>query len=218
LVNALKDQSPEVRAAAARAVGDIHGEPRGAVPALLRALKEDHSREVRDAAAVSLGQFGSDAKEAVPALAEALREALNDGQDVEGFRGERIEEAIGLIGPAAGAAVPVLIEGLGSDHLRVPVWAADALGKIGAASRPAISRLVEALNDEDSEHLKNEAEPLVQIAEALETAGDSQALATLKAALKTLEAKQVAPELVHRMQDAVSALTARQGTRTVGKN
>jgi HEAT repeat protein/Tfp pilus assembly protein PilF len=218
LVNALKDKSPEVRAAAGGAIGEIHGEARRAVPALVRTLKEDHSREVREAAAVSLGQFGPDAKEAVPALAEALTEALNDTQDTEGFRGERIEQALGEIGPAAGAAVPVLIEALGSDHIRVPVWAADALGKIGAPSKPAISRLAQVLKDEEVEHLKNEAEPLVQIAEALENAGDSQALQSLKDGLKTMEAREVAPELVQRMQDAVSSLAARQRSRTVGTN
>jgi HEAT repeat protein len=216
LINALKDKSPEVRAAAGGAIGEIHGEARSAVPALLRALKEDHSREVRDAAAMSLGQFGPDAKEAVPALAEALAEALNDTKDTEGFRGEMIEQALGKIGPDAGAAVPVLIEALGSDHIRVPVWAADALGKVGAPSKPAISRLAQVLKDEESEYLKNEAEPLVQIAEALENAGDSQALPALKDALKTMEAREVAPELVHRMQDAVSSLAARQRTQNVG--
>lgn len=216
LINALKDKSPEVRAAAGGAIGEIHGEARSAVPALLRALKEDHSREVRDAAAMSLGQFGPDAKEAVPALAEALAEALGDTKDTEGFRGEMIEQALGKIGPDAGAAVPVLIEALGSDHIRVPVWAADALGKVGAPSKPAISRLAQVLKDEESEYLKNEAEPLVQIAEALENAGDSQALPALKDALKTMEAREVAPELVHRMQDAVSSLAARQRTQNVG--
>lgn len=217
LVNALKDKSPEVRAAAAGAIGEIRGEPHAAVPALVLALKEDHSSDVRDAAAGSLGQFGPDAQEAVPALAEALAETLNDSQDLEGFRGVRIEQALGNIGPAAGAAVPVLIEALGTDRLRVPVWAADALGKIGAPAKPAISHLARVLKNEEIEYLKNEAEPLVQIAEALENAGDSQALPTLEDALKAMKAKQVSQELVHRMQAAVSSL-ARQPTRNVGKD
>ena len=218
LVNALKDTSPEVRAAASEAIGEVHAEARKAVSALVGALKEDQNREVRDGAVVSLGQFGSDASEAVPALTGALAEALKDSRDTEGSRGERIERALGAIGPAAGAAVPVLIEALGSDHERVPVWAADALGKIGAPSKPAIPRLVRLLNDEEIEYLKNEAEPLVQIAEALEHEGDSQALPKLRAALKTMKAKQVSQELVQRMQDAVSSLDARPQSRAVGKN
>jgi HEAT repeat protein len=188
------------------------------VPALVQALKEDPSRDVRDGAVWSLRQFGPDAKEAVPALADALAAALKDSQDTDGFRGERIEAALGAIGPAAGAAVPVLIEALGSDHLRVQVWAADALGKIGAPSKPAISRLVQLLNDEEAKYLKNEAVPLVQIAEALENAGDSQALPTLQGALSSMKAKEVSQELVHRMQDAVRLLTDRQRTGNVGKD
>jgi hypothetical protein len=87
-----------------------------------------------------------------------------------------------------------------------------------APAKPAISRLVQVLNDEEAKYLKNEAVPLVQIAEALENAGDSQALPTLNDALKSMEAKEVSQELVHRMQDAVRLLTVRQRTRNVGKD
>ena len=88
---------------------------------------------------------------------------------------------------------------------------------VGSA-KPAIPRLAQVLKDEEVEYLKNEAEPLVQIAEALENAGDSQTLPTLKDALRVMEGKQVSQELVHRMQDAVSSLTARQQTRAVRTN
>ena len=66
-----KDKEAKVRAAAARALGNIHPEAEGTVSLLLDRLKaSDEAMEVKMASVVALGQFGGDAKEAVPALRE----------------------------------------------------------------------------------------------------------------------------------------------------
>jgi len=63
-----KDKDAKVRAAAARALGDIHPEAEETVPLLIDALKNDKVMEVKLASVVALGQYGGDAKEAIPAL------------------------------------------------------------------------------------------------------------------------------------------------------
>ena len=62
-----KDSSEKVRAAAARALGNIRPEAAETVPLLIDRLK-DNSLEVKMASVVALGQYGADAKPAVPAL------------------------------------------------------------------------------------------------------------------------------------------------------
>jgi HEAT repeat protein len=65
-----KDDDAKVRAAAARALGNIHPEAAGTVPLLIDRLKNDSSMDVKLATVVALGQFGGEAKEAVPSLQE----------------------------------------------------------------------------------------------------------------------------------------------------
>jgi len=65
-----KDIDASVRAASARALGNIHSQPEATVPLLIERLTKDSSKDVKMAAVVALGQFGPDAKEAVPPLRE----------------------------------------------------------------------------------------------------------------------------------------------------
>ncbi len=54
---------------------------------------------------------------------------------------------MGLFGPMAKDAVPVLIEALKDENLFVRNRAASALGKIGAAAKSAVPALKNALDD-----------------------------------------------------------------------
>lgn len=63
-----KDKDAKVRAAAARALGDIHPEDSGTVPALIDRLKNDEIMDVKMATVVALGQFGAEARDALPSL------------------------------------------------------------------------------------------------------------------------------------------------------
>ncbi|MBI3822457.1 MAG: HEAT repeat domain-containing protein [Planctomycetes bacterium] len=65
-----KDKDAKVRAAAARALGNIHSKAEDTVPALIDRLKNDDVMEVKLATVVALGQYGPEAKEAIPPLRE----------------------------------------------------------------------------------------------------------------------------------------------------
>jgi HEAT repeat protein len=68
LLQTLKsDSNPQVRSAAAGALGNICTRPKQVVPALMDALN-DKSITVNLAAVTALGQFGPEARSAVPAL------------------------------------------------------------------------------------------------------------------------------------------------------
>ena len=65
-----KDKDAKVRAAAARALGNIHPDAEGTVPLLIDRLKNDEVMDVKMATVVALGLFGSEAKDALPQLRE----------------------------------------------------------------------------------------------------------------------------------------------------
>jgi HEAT repeat protein len=72
-----KDADAKVRAAAARALGNIQPEAQDTVPLLTKTVKSDKVMDVRLAATVALGQYGADAKEALPTLRDFATE-IND--------------------------------------------------------------------------------------------------------------------------------------------
>jgi HEAT repeat protein len=85
LREALKnDTSPDVRRAAAKALGDINPDAAATVPALTEALK-DKSPVVKMAAARALGQYGAEARSAVPAL-QALAKEKSDKKVMQAAR------------------------------------------------------------------------------------------------------------------------------------
>ena len=65
-----KDSDPDVRKAAARALGNIQPDAEDTVPLLTKTVKEDKVLNVRIAATVALGQYGAEAKPALPTLRE----------------------------------------------------------------------------------------------------------------------------------------------------
>lgn len=65
-----KDKDAKVRAAAARALGNIHPDAETMVPLFISRLKADEVKDVKMAIIVALGQFGPEAKAALPPLRE----------------------------------------------------------------------------------------------------------------------------------------------------
>jgi HEAT repeat protein len=178
VIRALEDENPQVRMAAASALGEI-GPETGVVSALIRALGDNDTRageraaavlaqisgpilvpdfieslrdldgDVRANAAYALGVIGPEAKEAVPYLIEALEDEDDDVR-------KNVVVALEKIGPEPGV-IPTLIRAMEDESAFVRVTATQALGRIGPEAVPA---LIEALQDEDSTTRKNAANAL----------------------------------------------------------
>src|SRR5688572_29316722 len=88
-----KDIDAKVRAAAARALGDIHPDGEKTVPLLIDRLKNDTSMDVKIASVVALGQYGGAAKAALP----DLRELLKKFDPKKSKEGPTIQNSIQLI-------------------------------------------------------------------------------------------------------------------------
>ena len=84
-----KDPDTKARAAAARALGDIHTQPAETVPVLIERLKKDDKMDVKMAIVLALGQYGPDAKNAVPALRDLLKKF-----DAKSREGQNISNSI----------------------------------------------------------------------------------------------------------------------------
>ena len=169
LALALQNRSAAVRQAAADALGAMGAEAHRSVDALFATL-DDPSEAVRHAAAQalsrigthaedrarlasrlpspdpyvsafaawSLGNLGAEAQDAVPDLARAL--ARDETNAV-------VSAALARIGPAAAAAVPVLVEALRSKDGDRRWRAARTLGRIGPHAEAAVPALTETLGD-----------------------------------------------------------------------
>lgn len=96
LIESLEDSASTVRAAAASALSKLD-EPREAVPALIRVVKDDKDTPVRIAAATGLGLMGESAREAIPALRAVSRDAKTDEQKrLARAAGEAVRQIMGV--------------------------------------------------------------------------------------------------------------------------
>ena len=186
LIDALTDESDDVRREAAEELGDISATSSQAISALMRGL-HDEEGEVRDEVIESLGQIGqpalSDLKKAsiygsdemnlmivqvttriglpaVPLLNEMMKN-LSDQIRYE------IIDALGDIGednPSAVASIePVLISVLASQSEDIRRNAIEELGDIKASSRDSIRVLSHALLDPNRKMRRAAAEALGEI-------------------------------------------------------
>jgi HEAT repeat protein len=133
---------------------------RAAAPEVVAVMLGTQEKELQEAAARTLTALADES--VVQTLVEAWR------NQPDRFRKRRIAlaRALGAIGPAAGAAVPVLREALRDDDFfagDLRREAAIALGNIGKAARPAVPDLVARLEDEDRELRKAAGDALKKI-------------------------------------------------------
>jgi HEAT repeat protein/lysophospholipase L1-like esterase len=194
LARRLSDESPVVRAAAARSLGQIASEARGAAPALVTALN-DADEGVRLHAADALVRMHPDPKSCVPALVKILEDKGSPGRGaaarVVGTLGPaaqiavpalaaalrdpseevraRSAWALGEIGPAAGVAVHALLDAMPDPHIRWRV--VEALGRIDPAGRAAVPALTAALQDESGDVRRLAARSLGRIGKPAQAAG-----------------------------------------------
>ncbi len=161
LIQLLKDKNAEVRANAAKALGDLND--KRAVPGLIDALKDRHVI-VRRSAAYALSNIGDE--RAVPGLINALKD---EDAEVRAYAAR----ALGNRGDKR--AFPALIKALKDVNANVRRNAAKALGDRSVKS--AVFPLIEALKDENAEVRANAAKALGDL-------NDKRAVPALIEALK----------------------------------
>ncbi len=201
LVGALDDRDPEVRAAAAGALGALGGAAEPAVPGLAGSLR-DEQEAVRTAAAAALGALGPRSRAAAPALFAALDDPRANVRATAAQALARLELtaewvsslakalgnsdgyvrafaawSLGNLGPGARDAVPALVEALGPDDTANVVAA--ALARIGPAADQAVPALVADLRGPDAGRRWRAARTLGRIGPLAEPA-----VAELRAALR----------------------------------
>jgi HEAT repeat protein len=137
LLQALKNDSRQVRAVAAHALGEVRGDPRLVVPALSLALG-DLAPEVRKQAGLALVSLGEDA---VPSLREALK------SPVPTLRRDAAQ-VLGQMGADAKAAAGDLALLLKDNEPPVRAAAAGAISAMGQEAQAVIPALLEAMRQE----------------------------------------------------------------------
>ena len=127
----------ETAAAYLRKMGPL-AEP--AIPALIRALKEDEEPHVRMNAVAALGTIGKASGIVIKALTETW---LGTNRNM----GEQAHRALSQLG--RGAQLAAYIQGSKEGRPEQRIVAATALGRIGEGSGAAVAALTAALKDED---------------------------------------------------------------------
>jgi HEAT repeat protein len=162
--------------AARIALAPLGAGSKSAIPALVRALK-DESAQVRAGAAAALDWLAPRAQAAIPPLGEALQDS-----DRRVRRLSRL--ALGRMGPEAGTAARALAKGLVDQDAGVRTAAAGALQQIGAAAAPGV---IQALKKDRDQRVRAAAAAALPGLQA-EGATQQQVLAALVGALKEDEA------------------------------
>jgi HEAT repeat protein len=182
LTGLLADRVAGVRAAATAALAHVTPREKKAAHAIVGVLK-DPDAGVRRAAAEALGQMAYTGLPTDPAVVSGLRDAVKDGElmvreqavralghvrhpdtvpDLVGLLQQEHKDlrstalySLGMLGPMAKPAVPVMVEVLRSDpeNREVTAW---SLARIGPGAAPAVPALIECL-DEAREGIRNQA-------------------------------------------------------------
>jgi len=129
-----------------RALVWIDPEGRQVVPALVRVLRgQDHEGQAY--AADALGLVGGNTPEAATALVQGIK-APKRGNDGPYDLADCCASALVRLGPKAEAAVPELVQLLGSGNRDTQKAAMIALAAIGPAATPAVGPLTRCFGDE----------------------------------------------------------------------
>jgi HEAT repeat protein len=190
--------SVSTREAAARSLGLIGPEAKAAVPFLIDALRDKEGRVGWEAAA-ALARIGQDA---VPDLARALEDQSPTVRRLAAY-------ALGEAGPAAQAAVPLLIHSLGDTNDEVRVSVACSLTRIGT---PGLLELTDLLEHGDTKARQAAAKALLDsylslrdAVPALVDMAHDQSPAARQQALETLSTVRAIDALsMHTLMGALS--------------
>jgi HEAT repeat protein len=152
LLVATRDASPEIREAAAEALGEIAAPKSAEVIDTLSRLLADPEPSVQVQAASALWNLDVAAATILPTLIKLVKKFQPDTE--RDVTAELWGHAPGMkliekIGPDAESAVPALSAALESPQMGQRIAACDALAAIGPSAAPAIERLSKALRDTD---------------------------------------------------------------------
>lgn len=141
-----------------------------AIPELAPLLADPH-RDVRLYSIWAFQSFGASAGKAVPELIAALET-------------EQAADVAGALAKVGEAAVPALIDKVHMGGIDARIYAAQALGDIGPAAKPAVKVLVAAMQEKQN---KTDRAGYISsyAAAALGKIGDPAALPALREAMKT---------------------------------
>lgn len=143
----LNDENPEVRREAVLALGRIGPGAKAAVPALIKRFNEcfDCNGTECYSLAYALGRIGS------PEAAPVLLKAIGSRDQPLAIFGAWALVQIAPKDPATAAkTLPLLVRGLHASEPRFRRGAAEAIGQLGPAAKPALPELIKALKDEDA--------------------------------------------------------------------
>jgi len=189
LVQAIRDEDAEVRAAATETLGRLVAEPDTMIPRLAAQLDDSTSTRRGPMWAVvgfSLGHYGRDAlPHVMPALkspsSATCRSAMLAIDRIGADAHETVPDLIAIlqrndaetriyainalraVGPAAKDAIPELVKHLSSDDFHTQYWACRALGAIGPEARSAAGDLVTCLRSGVASVRRNAAAALGNI-------------------------------------------------------
>lgn len=141
LAELVNDEHLEIRLRAIDELAKLEFEAYRFLPNLMDAVG-DANREVRLYAAVAAGHVGGRSQELVPLLTDALREPAI---------AEQAASALMNFGPRASAAVPALLAATESDKYHLRTNAFMALAAIGPDAEPAIPKLIQMVQDRDTD-------------------------------------------------------------------
>jgi HEAT repeat protein len=160
LLRALKDPEPEVREAAASALGDIGPSAwDGVLPGLAYRVTDDRSANVRRVAALALGKLARQVITGDEEVADSVRGALERAlKDAEAPVRQQAAWALGRLGPQKGRlALPTISQALKDTDPRVRRAAATALGEIGPAGGEAVPLLLSRFQEDPVPEVRKNA-------------------------------------------------------------
>jgi HEAT repeat protein len=152
LIDAMKDDSPEVRGAAARTLTLFEPYKKDRIPNLLGLLKDGEPRDTRINAITMLGQTEGGAKEAIPLLEEIVKKEADKAENMrDGDLINRSNQAlVGIRQHLLGGYIATLKD---DKDAKQRATAAAELAKIAQLNveqaKPAIPVLVGALSDDN---------------------------------------------------------------------
>ncbi len=172
LVRMLKSKGGVQRRGAVVALASLSPPPKGVVPALVAAMK-DQQPVVRRGASNALGRYlGSERETALQALLAAMGDPdfwvrINAGR------------SLASQGEAAAEAIPPIIRLLRTEDPNLRGQAAEVLGKFGPSAKVAVAALLTALDDM-KDHVRKSAENALNAVSPIESETADEALEALR--------------------------------------